>query len=84
MGTQFKLCLLPPLDADDTDPVSYFLASVNDLLQPALQNASDSDMVGITIQNEINQNKKPIGVSFRRKDQLSVEVIWSVFEIGSQ
>ena len=26
-----------------------------------------------------NQNDKPIGISFRRKDQLSGEVIWSVF-----
>jgi len=42
------------------DPVSYFLASVNDLFQHALQNLSDSDMVGITIQNRVNQNDKPI------------------------
>ena len=37
-------------------------------------------MVGITIQNQVNLNDKPIGISFRRKDQLSGEVIWSVFE----
>jgi len=30
------------------------------------------------------QNDKTIGISFRRKDQLSREVIWSVFEIVSQ
>jgi len=47
---------------------------VNDLFQHALQGVSDSDMVGITIQNEVNQNDKPIGISFRRKDQLSGEV----------
>jgi len=41
-------------------------------------------MVGITIQNHVNQNDKPIGISFRRKDQLSGEVIWSVFEKVSQ
>jgi len=41
-------------------------------------------MVGITIQNQVNQNDKPIGISFRRKDQLSVEVIWSVFVKVSQ
>jgi len=38
-------------------------------------------MVGITIQN---QNDKPIEISFRRNDQLSGEVIWSVFEKVSQ
>ena len=37
-------------------------------------------MVGITIQNEVNQNDKAIGISFRRKDQLSGDVIWSVLE----
>ena len=49
-----------------------------------LQNLSDSDMVGITIQNHVNQNDKPTGNSFRRKDQLAGDVIWSVFEKVSQ
>jgi hypothetical protein len=31
--------------------VSHFLASVNELFQYAVQNLSDSDMVGITIRN---------------------------------
>jgi len=37
-------------------------------------------MVGITIQNHVNQNDKPVGISFGRKEQISREVIWSVFE----
>jgi len=41
-------------------------------------------MVVITIQIQVNQNDKPIWISFRRKDQLSGEVIWSVFEKVSQ
>jgi hypothetical protein len=57
---------------------------VNDLFEYALRNAGDSDMVGITIRNEVDQNDKPIGISFRRKDQLSEDVIWSVFEKVSQ
>ena len=80
VGTQLIVRLLPPAYHDDRDPVSHFLASVNDLFEHALQNASDSDMMGIMIQNEINQSDKPIGVSFRRKDQLSGDVIWNVFE----
>ena len=32
----------------------------------------------------MNQNDKPIGISFRRKDQLSADVVWSVFEKVSQ
>jgi len=57
---------------------------VNELFEYELQDVSDGDMVGITIQNQVNQNDKPIGISFRRKDQLSGEVIWSVFEKVSQ
>ena len=55
--------LLPP--AGNSDPVGHFLASVNELFEYALQDVSDSDMVGITIQNQVNQNDKAIGISFR-------------------
>ena len=50
------------------------------MFEYALRDVSDSDMVGITIQNQVNQNDKPIGISFRRKDHLAGDVIWSVFE----
>ena len=40
-------------------------------------------MVGITIQNRENQNDKPIGISFRRKDQLA-DVILSLVQKVSQ
>ena len=59
--------------SDNTNPVAYFLASVNDLIEHALHDIDDSDMVGMTIQNQVNQNDKPIGISFRRRDQLSAE-----------
>jgi len=76
--TQLTVRLLPP--EDNSNPVGHFLASVNELFDYALQDVSDDGMVGITIQNQVNQNDKPIGISFRRKYQLSGEVIWSVFE----
>jgi len=41
-------------------------------------------MVGITIRNEFNLHDKAIGISFRRRDQLSDEVIWSVFSKVAQ
>jgi hypothetical protein len=53
---------------------------VNDLFEHVLRDVDATDMVGMTIQNRVNQNDKPIGISFRRKDQLSGDVIWSVFE----
>jgi hypothetical protein len=78
VGTQFTVRLLPP--SDNSDPVGHFLASVNNLFEHALRDVDATDMVGMTIQNRVNQNDKPIGISFRRKDQVSGNVIWSVFE----
>jgi hypothetical protein len=69
IGTQLIVRLLPPSNA--TDPVSHFLTRVNDLFEHALQNLSDTDMLGITIHNRVNQNDKPIGISFRHKDKKS-------------
>jgi len=57
---------------------------VNDVIVHALRNVGNSDMVGMTIHNQVNQNDNPIGISFRRRDQLSADVIWSVFEKVSQ
>jgi len=53
---------------------------VNDLVEQVLRNVEKSDILGITIQNQVNQNDKPIGIIFTRKDQLSAEGIWSVYE----
>jgi len=57
---------------------------VNDLFDYALRDVNDSDMVGITISNGNNLLDKLIGISFRCKDQLSDEVIWSVFSKVAQ
>ena len=46
--------LLPP--ADNRDLVVHFIASVKELIEYALQDVSDGDMVVITIQNHVNQN----------------------------
>ena len=78
VGRQNTARLIPP--SDNSDPVTHFLASANDLYKHVLFDVGDSDMVGITIRNQVNQNDKPIGISFRRKDQLSADVICRVFE----
>ena len=53
---------------------------MSDVFEYALRNCNETDMVGVTISNEVNVQDKPIGISFRWKDQLSEEVIWIVFE----
>jgi len=69
---------------DNGDPVAHFVPSVNYHFEHALRDVDDSDMVGITIQNQVNRNYKPIGISCRRKDKLSGDVICSVFDRVSQ
>jgi len=41
-------------------------------------------MVGITISNEVEEKDRTIGMSFRRKDQITGDVIWSMFEKVAQ
>jgi hypothetical protein len=41
-------------------------------------------MVGITIRNQVNVRHKAVGLSFRRKDQLTENVVWNVFEKVAQ
>ena len=58
----------------------FFKTAMEHLFEEILQDFSDSDMVGLSIENENNMSKKPIGISYRRKDQLSVNLITSVLE----
>ena len=83
-GTELIVRLLPPALQDNSDAITHFQASVKDLCDYALRDVNDSDILGITISNENNLLDKPIGISFRRKDQLSDEVICSVFSKVAQ
>ena len=62
----------------------HFLDSVTELFEHALRDLEDSDMVGITISNEVEVKDRAIGISFRRKDQITRDVIWSVLEKVAQ
>jgi hypothetical protein len=88
-GTQLTVRLLPPSTDDDEggdnlNPIAHFQAGVTELFQYALRNCEDADMVGLAIRNEINVQDKAIGIRFRRRDQISEDVIWSVFEEVAQ
>ena len=83
-GKELTVRLLPPAVEVNPDAITHFQASVNDLFEYALRNSEDSDMVGVTIHNEVNLLNKTIGISFRRKDQLSEEVISSVISKVTQ
>ena len=70
VGKELIVRLLPPAAGDSSDAITHFEASVNDLFDYALRDVHDSDMVGITIRNEVKLQDKPISISFRRRDQL--------------
>jgi hypothetical protein len=58
---------------------------MNALFDYASRNVEDRDMVGLVIHLEgTGQRDKPMGFSFRRRDQLSTEVIWRHFEKVAQ
>jgi hypothetical protein len=81
VGRQLTVRLLLPVDSN---PMSHFLASVSDLFEHALKNCDDSDMVGSALSNEENVQDKSIRISFGRRDQLTPDVIWSVFRKVAQ
>jgi len=84
-GTQLTVRLLPPSEGEeDSNPMSHFLASVTELFEYALRDLEDSDMIGVTISNKVNVKDRAIGISFRRKDQITRDVIWSVFQKVAQ
>ena len=64
--------------------MSHYLDSVIELFEHALRDLEDSDMVGITISNEVEVKDRAIWISFRRKDQITGDVILSMFEKVAQ
>jgi len=82
--TQLTVRLLPPPEGQDSNPMSHFLDSVTEVFDYALRDLDESDMVEITISNEVEVKDRAIGISLRRKDQIKGDVIWSVFEKVAQ
>ena len=64
VGRQLTVRLKSP--SENSDSVTHFLASVNDLFEHTLRDVDAADMVGIMIRNQVNENDKPIGISLRR------------------
>jgi hypothetical protein len=60
--------------------MSHFIDTINEILDYAMYDREDSDMVGFTINNDHNVVDRAVGISLRRKDQLSAEATWAVFE----
>jgi len=57
VGRQIIVRLIHP--SVNSDPVAHFLDSVDDLFEHVLRDVDVAIMVGITIQNQVDQNDKP-------------------------
>jgi hypothetical protein len=56
-------------------PARHFADSMDELFEYSLRDLDPGDMVGISIHNAENQQDKSIGLSFRRRDQISRHVL---------
>jgi hypothetical protein len=85
-GRQVTVRMLAPPSASAAaqDPTRHFANSVDELFEYSLRDLDPSDMVGISIHNANNQQDRPVGLSFRRRYQISRDVLWSVFDKVTQ
>jgi hypothetical protein len=67
-----------------TSAAQHFADSVDHVFEYSLRDLQPDDMVGISIHNAGNQQDRPVGLSFRRMDQISRDVLWSAFEKVTQ
>ena len=81
-GRELTVRLTAPPPSSTT--ARYFANSVDARFEYSLRDFHPSDMVGISIHNADNQQDRQIGLSFRRRDQISRDVLWSVFDKVTQ
>lgn len=65
-------------DRVENNPIEYLQQAIEDVLDELLKDTDPGDMVGLTIRNTDNLQDKPVGISMRRSDQISADVVWSV------
>ena len=71
-------------DATAKESARHLANSVDELFEYSLHDVDPCDMVGIPIRNEDNQQETPIGIFFRRMDQNSRDVHWTIFDKMTQ
>ncbi|KAK4882043.1 hypothetical protein RN001_005362 [Aquatica leii] len=62
-----------------SNPLLWLENAINEILGHLLRDADPSDRVGMTLRND-NYPEKPIGISFRRVDQLNAKVVMATLE----
>jgi len=67
-----------------TTAARHFTDSVNAFFEYTLHELQPSNMVGISIHNADKQQDRPMGLSYRRRNQISRDVLWSWFDKVTQ
>jgi hypothetical protein len=62
-----------------TSAARHFADNVDEVFDYSLRDLQPDDMVGISIHKADNQQDRHVGLSFRRRNQSSRAVLWSVF-----
>ena len=81
-GRELTVRLTAP--PSSTTAAQYFNESVDALFEYSLRDLQPSDMVGISIHNADNQQDRPMGLSYGRRDQISRDVLWILFDKVTQ
>jgi len=70
MGRELTVRMTAPSQATAAARYSErnFANSVDDLFEYSLRDLDPSDMMGISIHNAGNQQERPVGMSFRKRD----------------
>ena len=63
---------------EEQEPTAYFKEYITSLTNYLVDDVRDRDLVSLRIRNTENVRDKVVGISFRRRDQLKPDVVWSI------
>jgi hypothetical protein len=66
------------LQGEEQEPAAYLKECITALTNYLVDEVADRDLVGLRIRNTENIQAKVVGISFRSRDQLKPDLIWSV------
>jgi len=75
-GRSLLIKFKPP--GEEQEPTAYLKECITSLTNYLFDDVHDRDLVGLRISNTENFQDKVVVISFRRRDQLKPDVIWSV------
>jgi len=75
-GRSLLIKFKPP--GEDQEPTTYLKECITSLTNYLVDDIRDKGSVGLRIRNTENVQDKVVGISFRRRDQLKPDVVWSI------